>query len=203
MKIFIKNLGAIRQASFSLADFTVICGANNTGKTYATYALFSFLSFWRDAFPTHLSEEEEEIQRLLKDGSIELNIQDYGVNVQKILDEGCRAFTRQLPDVFASSEKHFSESEFKVELALTEISPNRSFERQMGAAKTQLFSISKKNDSSFVSISLLVEKEKLKIPNKVISRVIGDALKEIFVGHIFPKPFIASAERTGAAIFSV
>jgi hypothetical protein len=31
--------------------------------------------------------------------------------------------------------------------------------------------------------------------------VIGEALKDIIFGHLFPKPFIASAERTGAAVF--
>jgi hypothetical protein len=35
----------------------------------------------------------------------------------------------------------------------------------------------------------------------MISRIIGVALKEIVFGSIFPRPFIASAERTGAAIF--
>jgi len=47
MKIKIKHLGPIRQAEFILGDFTIICGANNTGKTYATYALFGFLDVWR------------------------------------------------------------------------------------------------------------------------------------------------------------
>lgn len=31
--------------------------------------------------------------------------------------------------------------------------------------------------------------------------IIGNAVKDILFGHIFPNPFIASAERTGAAIF--
>ncbi|MFB1490054.1 MULTISPECIES: hypothetical protein [unclassified Thiocapsa] len=31
--------------------------------------------------------------------------------------------------------------------------------------------------------------------------MIGDAIKDILFGHLFPPPFIASAERTGAAIF--
>ncbi len=52
-----------------------------------------------------------------------------------------------------------------------------------------------------VTISLLIEKEKVRVPQDVISRIIGDALKDIIFGHLFPYPFIASAERTGAAIF--
>ncbi|MCI5164267.1 MAG: ATP-binding protein, partial [Candidatus Electrothrix sp. AX5] len=45
------------------------------------------------------------------------------------------------------------------------------------------------------------EKGEVKIPQEVIKKVIGDALKEIIFGQVFPNPFIASAERTGAAIF--
>jgi AAA15 family ATPase/GTPase len=199
MKISIKNLGAIRQAEFTLGELTIICGGNNTGKTYATYALFGFLSFWRDVFSIDVSNRD--IRQLLTEGSIELDIQDYISNSPKILKKGCEAFTEQLPLVFASSEKHFSESYFEVELDASDIQPRPTFERTMGAAKTQLFSISKKADSPLVAISLLVEKEKVKVPENVINRIIGDALKEIIFGHLFPHPFIASAERTGAAIF--
>ncbi|MGV8124050.1 MAG: hypothetical protein AB2L14_30230 [Candidatus Xenobiia bacterium LiM19] len=50
MKIHIENIGVLCQAEFELADMTIICGSNNTGKTYATHALFGFLSFWREIF---------------------------------------------------------------------------------------------------------------------------------------------------------
>ena len=199
MKISIQKLGAIKQAEFTLGDLTIICGGNNTGKTYATYALFGFLSFWRDAFSIRVPDSD--IQHLLNEGSIELDIQDYINNAQTILEEGCKAFTEQLPHVFASSDKHFSESRFCIDLNSTDIQPIQTFERTMGAAKSQLFSISKKADSPLVMISLMVDKEKVKIPQEVINRIIGDALKDIVFGRLFPHPFIASAERTGAAIF--
>jgi len=199
MKISIKNLGAIKQAEFVLGDLTIICGSNNTGKTYATYALFGFLIFWRDVFSIKIPEAD--VRQLLNEGSIDLDIQDYIKNAGKILKDGCKAFTEQLPTVFASSEKHFSDSEFMVDLELDVVHPDVTFERTMGAAKTQLFSISKKVGSSVVNISLLVEKEKIKIPQDIINRIVGDALKEIIFGRLFPHPFIASAERTGAAIF--
>jgi AAA15 family ATPase/GTPase len=199
MKILIKNLGAIKQAEFILGELTIICGGNNTGKTYATYALFGFLSSWRNAFS--IKVPDGDVRRLMNEGSVELDIQDYIGSAQSTLKKGCAVFTKQLPQVFASSHKHFSESYFSVDLDLSDIQPIPTFERTMGAAKTQLFSISKKADSPLVTISLLVEKEKVRIPQDVISRIIGDALKDIVFGHLFPRPFIASAERTGAAIF--
>ena len=55
MKIKVKNLGVLKQAEFELGDFTIICGENNTGKTYATYALFGFLSTWYQLFSVDLN----------------------------------------------------------------------------------------------------------------------------------------------------
>lgn len=199
MKIAVKNLGVIKQAEFSLGDLTIICGGNNTGKTYATYALFGFLSFWREAFS--IKVPDEDVRRLLNEGSVDLDIKNYIKNAPAILKDGCKAYTRQLPQVFASSVKHFSESDFSIQLDPGDIQPSPTFERTMGAAKNQLFSISKKADSPLVTISLLVEKEKIRIPEEVISTIVGDALKDIVFGSLFPRPFIASAERTGAAIF--
>jgi len=199
MKIHIRKLGAIDLAEFELGDFTIICGSNNTGKTYATYALYGFLSFWREAFSIPISEGI--VRRLLNDGAVEIDIRDFIKDSPSILKQGCDAFTRQLPMVFASSEKHFSDSVFTITADPDDIHPDATYEKTMGAAKSQLFSITKKADSPLVAISLLVEKEKVKIPQDVIRRIIGDALKDIVFGHLFPNPFIASAERTGAAIF--
>ncbi|MEA1895844.1 MAG: AAA family ATPase [Euryarchaeota archaeon] len=50
MELSIKNLGPLKQAEFELGELTIICGYNNTGKTYATYAVFGFLSKWRRFF---------------------------------------------------------------------------------------------------------------------------------------------------------
>ena len=199
MKISIQNLGPLKQAEFELGDLTIICGQNNTGKTYATYALYGFLSFWREAFSPGVSEGM--IETLLEQGSAKINLRDYLSNASKILQEGCEAYREQLPTVFASARKLFFETRFQVLLDEEDIRPIQSFERTMGAAKKQLFSISKEEDASDVTISLLVEKNQITIPKPIIEEVIGDALKDIVFGHILPKPFIASTERTGAAIF--
>lgn len=199
MKITIKDIGSIKQAEFALGDLTIICGKNNTGKTYATYALYGFLNFWRHTFSIKTSNDE--IVRLLNEGAVEINIQKYIKDAQNILDESCNTYTELLPQIFAAPEKNFYDSQFRINLDGSDIHPISAFERIMGAANTELFSIIKKENSDFVNISLLVSKEKIKIPKNVLIRIIGDALKQIIFGDLFPNPFIASAERTGAAIF--
>ena len=199
MKISIKNLGAIKKAELTLGELTIICGGNNTGKTYATYAFFGFLSFWRDVFS--IEAPDKDIRRLLDEGSVDLNIQNFTGNAQSILNKASVAFTKHLPRVFGSSDKRFSESRFFVDLGSSNIKPLQAFERTMGTPEKRLLSISKKPDSPLVTISFLVDKENVKIPKNVIKQIVGSALKDIVFGSLLPRPFISSAERTGAAIF--
>ena len=199
MELSIKNLGPLKQAEFELGELTIICGHNNTGKTYATYAVFGFLSTWRRFLSIHIPDKN--ITELLTEGVTELNIQTFVNDAQKILTDGCKAYVKMLPKIFASSIERFAESDFQVHLNTSDIQPVSTFERTISAMESQLFSISKKQDKSEITISLLIEKEKIRIPDEIINRVIGDAVKAILFGHLFPKPFIASAERTGAAIF--
>ncbi len=198
MKIAIANLGTIKQAEFTLGDLTILCGGNNTGKTYATYALYGFLTYWRD-YATSLSEVQT--QQLLNEGSLEIDLNEYVPIGTRILQSCCSDFTKVLPIIFAAPAKRFADSDFNISLSPEEIHPSRAFNRNFGNSRAQLLSISKTADSPKVSISLLFDQDKVRIQPKTISAIIGSGLKTILFGDSLPTPFIASAERTGAAIF--
>lgn len=199
MKLKLLNLGALKNAEFELGKFTIICGKNNTGKTYATYALFGFLSFWREAFSIKIPNTVVSV--LLEDGYVELDVQQYVKEAAKILEEGCFAYTKQLPSIFASSSKNFSNTKFIIALDSLDINSLAAIEQNFGSTKKEIFSISKRENEHQLKITLLSDKSNIKIPHQIINRAIGDAIKEIIFGRLFPNPFIASAERTGAAIF--
>jgi AAA15 family ATPase/GTPase len=199
VKIGIKNLGALKQAELSLGDMTVICGGNNTGKTYATYALFGFLTFWREVFSINI--DEEVVKRLLAEGTATIEITQYVDGASSILSRGCDAYVKQLPMVFAAPADRFKDTAFQVTLDPKDIRPTEEFKKVVRAANAELFSITKSAGDSDLVITLLVEEEALKIPRDIIERIIGNAIKDVIFGHLFPNPFIASAERTGAAIF--
>lgn len=199
VEIAIKNLGAIRQAKFTLGDLTIICGCNNTGKTYATYALFGFLDTWREMFSIEI--DSSKVEQLLIDGVIRLDIQEYAKQSEKIIGMGCQAYTRQLSRIFAAPPDRFKETEFKVKLDIQNLYLENSYERQISAAKTDIFLITKAEESAELVVTLLAEKEKVNIPPNILRHIISDALKDALFSQLIPKPFIASAERTGAAIF--
>jgi len=199
MKITIKHLGALDQAEFSLGDLTIICGENNTGKTYATYALFGFLSFWRELLPVELPRET--IDELLNQGNIRIDLSSFIADAQAIVARGCEAYARRLPSVFAAPKARFEKSSFYVEGVPVDFGIKNSFERRIKAAKGDLFLLAKEAGSEELSVTLLVARQEFQLPSDAVLRVISDAIKDIVFGNAFPTPFIASAERTGAAIF--
>ncbi|MEA5576267.1 Coq4 family protein [Anabaena sp. UHCC 0451] len=199
MKIKVKNLGALKQAEFTLGDLTIICGGNNTGKTYATYALFGFLYTWRRMFSIQINGDK--IEQLLTDGVIRLDIQEYVNQVEQIVFQGCQVYSQELPNIFAASVERFKNTGFHVDLDIHNISLVSKFDVIVNFGEGSLFSITKSEESTELVITLVVDKEKVKIPNVIIERFISDALKNIIFVKFLPRPFIASSERTGAAIF--
>nr|VFK31065.1 MAG: AAA domain-containing protein, putative AbiEii toxin, Type IV TA system [Candidatus Kentron sp. MB]VFK35577.1 MAG: AAA domain-containing protein, putative AbiEii toxin, Type IV TA system [Candidatus Kentron sp. MB]VFK77384.1 MAG: AAA domain-containing protein, putative AbiEii toxin, Type IV TA system [Candidatus Kentron sp. MB] len=201
MKIRVENLGVLPQAEFTLGDLTIICGENNTGKTYATYALYGFLYHWRQAISIPIPEET--IRALLSDGAVHIDVAKYRKDAVSLLEKGCAAYTERLPDIFAASKERFKQSRFLMDIDPNELDISGRYESTIGGAGKgiTLFSLTKVQDSANLIITLLVEEDAVKIPQDAIMRVIGDALKEILFGSLFPNPFIASAERTGVVIF--
>ncbi|MEM1168087.1 MAG: AAA family ATPase [Cyanobacteria bacterium P01_H01_bin.35] len=201
MKIKIQNLGVLKQAEFTLADLTIICGGNNTGKTYATYTLFGFLSTWKDILTINV---DDKIQELFAEGVISIDIQEYIEETQEIVTKGCQEYTKQLPKIFAAVPERFKETKFDVTVDINDINNinlNMKFEHKINFPGGELFSITKNDDSTELVVTLLVEKAKAEILTEIFNDFIANALKEIIFYQLFPNTFIASAERTGAAIF--
>lgn len=199
MKIKMTNLGPLRQAEFEMGDMTIICGRNNTGKTYATYALYGFLSFWEESYI--LPVKKDKIETLLNEGSLVIELSDYVNDAGKIIIQACKQYSKEFARFFASSEKLFSRSGYEIKIERQNIITLNKFDRTYGSAKKDQLNI-KKGPNETLEISLLIEREHPAIIQRYnLQRFIGNAIKEIVFSNMFPHPFIASAERTGAAIF--
>ena len=106
LTVRLKNIGILKQAEFTLGDLTIICGENNTGKTYAACALFGFLESW-PKFISFLTGNAHSQQARTETGKI-----DFAQANDDMLREACRKYTEQLYKIFAASEGTFDNSEF-------------------------------------------------------------------------------------------
>ncbi|MCY4225323.1 MAG: AAA family ATPase [Bacteroidetes bacterium] len=201
MKITVQNLGILKEAMFELGDLTVICGLNNTGKTYATYALYGFLENWRGFLKADVSGKE--IDQIIDNGVGRIDLARHAIKTKNILAKGCMRYTKELPRIFASDSKYFSEAKFLLDLdqKLASIL-HQPFERKLQSTKSELVSFSKPKGIGTLDISLSADHGNIDLPRRMIKDAIIDVFNEILFKQYFPTPFIASTERTGVAIFS-
>jgi hypothetical protein len=198
MKIIVSDLGALRQAEFDLGDLSIICGENNSGKTYVTYALFGFLHLWRNLVSVKI--ESQDIDTLLSNGLVRIPLQPFVQQIDGLLEKCCKAYTKELPKVFAANPDHFRNSRFKLHIDPVNLGPV-THDRKIKSANTELFSLTKNVGEEELIVALLVDDKSVQLPIHAVQEVIARAVAEILFGGSLPRPFIASAERTGAAIF--
>jgi len=200
MKIKIKDLGVIKQAEFSLGDLTIICGKNNSGKTYAMHATYGFFDYLRanPGFPV----DRHILDRLYDEGSVTLSLEPYVQNLSKHLDRAAESFSSLLFNVFAGSEKQFKRALIAI---VPESVGNVVFSDvkiTIGSTEKGILKVTSTKGKNALNVSLLVNKSNEGAPPVHIAHdVISDGISRAILGSIIPRLFLSSAERTGAAIF--
>ena len=56
-----ENIGSIKQASLEMGELTVVCGKNNTGKTYLTYGVWECLDSYLLATSFYIPEQQQQV----------------------------------------------------------------------------------------------------------------------------------------------
>ena len=205
MKITFQDLGALACGELSLRPFTIIAGANNSGKTYVSYSLWGFLQLWGN-FVSFSSLRKEIVKALLDKGEIEIPNAKLVEHAKKALATACEDYSRSIHRVLAGTEKHFEKTKFAVEGADFASFKLKSFAYDASRAKKSVVRISYAGGEEPIKIALLVGeggKEdgiSLEIINLAYSFA-DQVLKQQIFASQFPEVFIASAERTGATIF--
>lgn len=201
MKFEIKKVGRLDEAEIEVSDLTIICGENNGGKTYATYALYGFLRMWAKspmsphpfAVSTAHALPQTGVQR------VDL-IKDLLPTAKDYFREMSGIYNSQLSKVFASREEYFADS--SVLFIPDEITPDLSAEFnhtvKIGSSTALIFS--KEKDSPYLEITRPSGLHK-SIPIIAVANFIDDVFRQLVWNQIVPDVHISSTERTGAAVF--
>ena len=208
MKFGIKNLGPIKEANIELGDLTIICGKNNTGKTYLTYALSTFL----DTISKNLSIplENEIIDELMQRGSIQIDMRKYIGAFHQAIQNVIPDFTGTLPHFLAMHPDRFKNTETQVELAEDEIVQkllqNQNIKINLSSELTSdcELKISRLGNSFEATVSVL-NKGKQFPSREIVDYGVTHSLAKFFstssLNPVLPEAFIITCERTGAALF--
>ena len=194
LTVRLKNIGILKQAEFSMGDLTLICGENNTGKTYAACALFGFLEAWHQFIRFPISDVQ--IQRALTE-PVKI---DLAQAVNDMLAEACKKYTEQLDKIFAASEGTFQNSEFHLLTDEINIKDKEFKSTLTNLNRAFIFSKGKGKEEVILTSRIKGEREG-KIDTNSVKGFIDLIIRDDIFSDALPKTFIASAERTGVAVF--
>ena len=104
MKIKLQNLGILKTAEFELGDLTIICGKNNTGKTYAVYTFYGFLKLWRNIIS--IEPLLKHSRELIDNGVIRIELEDFKKRIPELLQGACNRYSEILHKSLDSLTAH-------------------------------------------------------------------------------------------------
>ncbi|MDJ0730879.1 MAG: AAA family ATPase [Crocosphaera sp.] len=210
MKFEISNLGYIKQAEIELGDLTIICGKNNTGKTYVNYAIYGFLKSCKLNLDFEI-EIENEFNELLEQGSVKIDLSEHKNKLINSVTKFSKSYSNFLPQIFNINEELLQQASFAVKIN------NYDLESCETDTKTSLITaglnirhelnlkIHKRKGSNLLEIVLLdnnlrsASSYNLEIAKKDINK--SSFLRKIIASSYFPNPFIITSERTGVSLF--
>ena len=200
MKININNLGLIGQANIELADLTIVCGENNTGKTYVTYLIYCLLQSWQALTELEIDSALIELQQ---NGNAQINLKHIIIDRwEEMCKQSTSKLVKRLPDMLAAKSELFAKFQLEVEISLDEETlKQRVFRDELRSPQGNLMlTLSKEQGSlNFEITSLQTEGKPLDAFN--LERFIEDRLLNFVFDGVIPDVMIASTERTGATTF--
>ncbi|HDN26602.1 MAG TPA: hypothetical protein ENG03_05820 [Thioploca sp.] len=158
MKFQFEKLGALdKQTEIDTGDLTLLCGANNTGKTYTSYAISGFLLTWKNHIQFKI--EPAQIENLFNNGVLKLELSSFEKQIPLVLDELSKQYTQTLSGIFSANEDFFSQTGFRA--LSTDYQPNSQTELQLaiGTKATKILTALKEKDSKVLEITLLIADE--------------------------------------------
>lgn len=214
MKIHIKNIGMLDEAEFEVGDLTLICGENNTGKTYATYSLYGYLDYIGNSVGyiilNIIQSQASDIS--IEDGSkIKVSSSTMESIIARLSQTIKQEYKKNLVEILAGKEGDFNNSSFNMDTAEDITSYIKNIEKENTKKEVlNFFSYSRQFELleankeyflfDFKQIRILLNQKEVKDINARKQGLLL-ILFDYIISNFYPNVFILSAERTGATMF--
>lgn len=201
MKFTIENIGSVQKSEMVFGRLTILCGKNNTGKTYITYNTFNFLDAIH--FFVRIPVDKEKAATLLKMGKVSIDLSEYYDNYpvvfKNIMDEWVK---QQAARQMAAQKDFFSRTVMNLDFehdAFKKSVQQMVFDATPLVTSDCLLRIKKESYDNHVDFTILNSGKELPDVDLLHEHIIF-ALSYILNSY-FPDAFIITCERTGVACF--
>ncbi len=151
MKISFENFGVIKQGEIEQKPLTILCGENNTGKTYAMYAMYGLTTPLNIEVVSLQSKILPIFKRLTKEKIIQIDIKAFIIeNILHINENSSISINMSIENIF--NGKNFRHNSQSINVKYQEnILLNNIYNNQI-ALNSPIFSFIKERDSYLVKI---------------------------------------------------
>lgn len=199
MKFIFEKLGPIFEGELTLSDLTILCGKNNTGKTYVTNAIYSCFTNVEELFRWNLPHELEVT--LYENAVATVDLNDVLIpQIPEIIKNASSELSKRLGNYFACSSDLFTESIVNIVFNINDRWITEPFDTNFRSSSGKTFLSIKKPENSSIAEIISTDVDGAP-PIYILDDAISNILISIVLKQVIPKTFIASAERTGASIF--
>ena len=220
MNLTIQKLGIVDNVVIDLdKDFIILCGPNNTGKTYVAYTVYGLMYYGMMKLSPNISLKQRQFSidfsKIFKDGIIEIDLCQLIENSKEnILNHIALSYKEILPNIFGSDKSFFKNTKLTLELTnlqkLKEIILQRKMEHKLSFTQEKIvFNFTKQSNSSILSCIFVSDKQNMKeagdsfpIPKEFLINILMQKISELLFSFLFFNSYIAPAERTAINIFS-
>ena len=208
MKITLENIGQIKKAEIDLSkDLIVLCGGNNTGKTYAAYTVYGLFKYLQISYKRlDLKSVNEKIKSLLDIGNVEFDLLKILQIEEKYIIETIKTeYIDFLSTVFATSKDFFNNAKIDikidVESIIKDIFASEILSKTTFGGKIIVTS-TKESQNPLLNITII---NRDVITNNILEyvskHIVSDVISSI-IQPIFRNIIIEPAERPSTIIFS-
>jgi len=201
MNMYFERLGVIKKGEIELNDLTILCGPNNTAKTYVMYSLYGLLD--KD-FEVHFDFVQDIVHKLIQKNVYKLDLHDiieqHFANIIQHIED---SFHKRLPNLFGVEESEFAKTKIKLTFepdTLLQHAKKNEWQTKLslGKDKDWFLYIEKAADQTMVNLTLRQED----IPHGFLTAVISSHIVKSIFSNISRRCFLLPAERGALNIFS-
>ena len=121
MKFKLQNIGIIKNYELELGNLTVICGKNNTGKTYLSYSIYGFYQNIYNKIITHNFKNfnlQNLRENIIKNETYKINLNELELEIFDLYRDLSNNYSHKLVDIFNTNVDEFNNSNFSIELPI-------------------------------------------------------------------------------------
>jgi len=198
LKFEVENLGPLAAGTIDLADLTVLCGENNTGKTYLTHALYALLKI----VGVSVELPQFDIPTLRRTGQLEIDLQQLVISrAEELVAKAVNLHSSYLYGVPTMPKERLNKTRMRLHLDFDGILTRGHHEEFTFGLDRHLVSFDKPENSPILTITTFTKEPEEAADRVPYKNLIEHIVRNICIMPAIPFPFIVSTERTGIVVF--